>query len=70
MRADRPGSVRRFPGVTIIPLGDPLRSRSSHLPARLDEPPCHSSPKTGTARAYLMLLRVGFCLPGPSPDPR
>ena len=70
MRADRPGSVRRFPGVAIIPLGDPLPGRSSHLPARLNEPPCRPSPKTGTARAYLMLLRVGFCLPGPSPDPR
>lgn len=32
-RADRPDSVRRFPGVAIIPLGDALLRRSSRQPA-------------------------------------
>ena len=55
-------------GVTTIRLGDRLPGRSSHLPARSGGPPCGA--REGAARAYSMLLRVGFGVPAVSPRPR
>ena len=62
----RPDSVDRLRDLTIIPLGARLPGRSSHLPARRGGPPRAAN----RARAYLVLLRMGFGLPDPSPDPR
>lgn len=62
----RPDSVSRSRDLTIIPLGARLPVRSSHLPARRGGPPRAAN----RARAYLVLLRMGFGLPDTSPCPR
>jgi hypothetical protein len=67
------GSVGRIlfavAGETVIPLGRRLPDGSSHLPARSSG---RSARSTGcpASRAYLMLLRMGFCLPLLSPAAR
>jgi len=60
-RADKPGSVRRLPAVTAIPLGPALPLGSSNAPAG----------SVGHVNACcLVLLRMGFTLPSVSPRPR
>lgn len=44
-RVCRPDSVRRFPDVTIIPLGPRLPGGSSHLPARSEGRPERPKPR-------------------------
>lgn len=64
--ACRPDSVRPARDVTVIRLGRPLPDGSCHLPARWGERPGGLA----AARAYSMLLRMGFGLPQPSPVAR
>ena len=69
---ERSGPVGRIlsavAGATVIPLGRRLPSGSSHLPARSGGRPAPAW--RPAARAYSMLLRMGFGLPLPSPATR
>ena len=65
-RICRPDSVHRQAGVTVIPLDKRLPECSSHLPAYSSGPPDTAS----RTYAYLVLLRMGFCMPSLSPGMR
>jgi hypothetical protein len=80
-RTCKPNSVQGRSPAAVIPLGAALpRALSSDLPGgsgNFVEQPCGAGPAPGTSLApdsrlppYLVLLRVGFTLPAPSPAQR
>ena len=80
-RTCKPNSVQSRSPAAVIPLGGALpRALSSDLPGgsgNFMEQPCGTGPVPGASLApdsrlppYLVLLRVGFTMPAPSPAQR